>query len=88
MSDVSHFDDVQASDLTADQIRGIIQQLDLDLYNLARDGKDAGATYRVGDRTVSKVEWVRELRKTRRYYADLLARIPAAEVTLYDDPHV
>ena len=88
MTDVVNFDGVEGTDLTADQIRGIITQLDLDLYNLARDGKHAGATYRVGDRMVSKAEWVRQLRETRQYYAQLLARIPTMAVTVYDDPDV
>ena len=88
MNDVTSFDNVTGSDLTSDQLRGIIKQLDLDLYNLARDGKDAGATYRLGDRMVSKAEWVRQLRETRQYYAKLLAQLPAMTITVYDDPHL
>jgi hypothetical protein len=88
MADVTHFDDVTGADLTDDQLRGIIKQLDLDLYNLARDGKNAGATYRVGDRMVSKAEWIAQLRETRAYYQSILDRQPAMAVTVYDDPDV
>ena len=88
VTDVTDFSGVTGQELTADQIRGIVKQLDLDMYNLVRDGKNAGATYRIGDRMVSKVEWMRQLRETRQYYAELLARLPAIQTTVYDDPDV
>lgn len=45
MADLEHLNGVSGSELTATQIDAILQQIDLDVLNLLREGKLAAAKY-------------------------------------------
>ena len=47
MSDLTDLSSVSGTELTTEQIRGILQQIDLDITNLLRDGKLAALKYAV-----------------------------------------
>ena len=48
MSDLSDLSSVSGAELTAEQVRGILFQIDLDVTNLLRDGKLSALKYTVG----------------------------------------
>ncbi|MBL4884414.1 MAG: hypothetical protein JKY95_07755 [Planctomycetaceae bacterium] len=48
MSDLTDLSSVSGTELTAEQIRGILYQIDLDVTNLLRDGKLSALKYAVG----------------------------------------
>ncbi len=47
MSDLTDLSNVSGTELTAEQIRGILGQIDLDVTNLLRDGKLSALKYAV-----------------------------------------
>lgn len=47
MSDLSDLSSITGAELTAEQIRGILSQIDLDITNLLRDGKLSALKYAV-----------------------------------------
>lgn len=72
---------------TAAQLHGLIDKIDtLVLQVLSDDNPDAGASYRVGDRQVSRTEYLRWLLTTRRSYVQELARLPVWETTIVQTP--
>lgn len=91
MSDLTTLAGQQGSPLTEPQIRAILAQIDLDIFNLLRDGKLAALKYSVGtsigpaaDRSAN----LQTLLEARRQYQALLSQLPAWEVSqgIDDDP--
>lgn len=90
MADLTDLDSVSGDDLTEDQIRGIIRQVDLNIMNLLRDGKLAAARIAEntpGGKDVDRSAALRELRETRQFYVDVLENLnPSIVISQYDDP--
>lgn len=75
MSDLTNLDGVQGTELSADQIQGILAQVDLDLLNLVRDGKLAALKYSVGGAGGAQTDRAANLQallQARDYYQKLL----------------
>ena len=49
MSDLTDLSSVSGTELTAEQIQGILNQIDLDITNLLRDGKLSALKYAVAE---------------------------------------
>ena len=89
MPDITSFDGVGGSARTAAQLMAILEKIDLAVYNLLNStDKDAGASYRVGDRHLDRAGYLRWLLDARTEYRRQLARLPAWETTVYADPDV
>lgn len=91
MADLTDLTTASGTELTAAQINGILNQIDLDIFNLVRDGKLAASKYYKNgsagagmDRSLN----LQELRKTRESYQKLLDAMPAEHYSQYDDPHL
>lgn len=87
MSDLADLNGIQGSELSEDQIRGILAQIDLDLMNLVRDGKLAALKYRVGGAGGAETDRAANLRallEARDYYQKLLNDRPAWVVSQGD----
>jgi len=68
------------------KIANIVAELDAIIVG---DGSGADSNminYRSGDRQFNKTDRIRELRELLEYWRGELAKLPAEEVTLYDDP--
>ena len=79
MADLTNLDGVSAQQLTSDQIRGILAQIDLDLTNLVRDGKLSALKYGVpgpAGQTTDRAANMRALLAARDYYQKLLTSDP------------
>jgi hypothetical protein len=88
MADIANFDAVAGAARTAAQLLGLIEKIDLAIYNLINTGKDAGINYTVGDRSVDRDGYLQWLLSARKTYVLQLASLPAWEATVYDDPDV
>ncbi len=86
MADITSFSGVSAAALTAAQLLAIIEKIDLAIYNLLNTDKNAGVSYRVGDRTIDRDGYLLWLLDARKTYERQLASLPAWEPTVYDDP--
>ena len=86
MADITSFDGISAAARTAAEVLAIIEKIDLAIYNLVAGGKNAGARYRVGNRTLDRDGYLRWLLDARRLYQRYLANLPVWETTVYDDP--
>lgn len=87
MSDLPDLSSVSAQDLTEDQIKGILAQIDLDITNLLRDGKLSalkyslpGAAGAVTDRSAN----LKALLEARAYYEQLLHNRPNWNISQAD----
>ncbi|WP_437225304.1 hypothetical protein SH661x_004006 [Planctomicrobium sp. SH661] len=84
MSDLSNLDSVQGVELSAEQMRGILSQIDLDLLNLVRDGKLSALKYGVGGAAGQQTDRAANLRallEARDYYQKLLSSQPGWTVS-------
>ncbi|TWT42808.1 hypothetical protein KOR42_46120 [Thalassoglobus neptunius] len=84
MSDLSDLEHVSGDELTPVQIRGILNQIDLDITNLVRDGKLAAINYSVaGDSgvTTNRAANLQALLTARQYYQSLLNEIPSFQIS-------
>lgn len=82
-------DTLTGSPRTATQLHGLIDKIDtLVLQVLSEENPDAGASYRVGDRQVSRTEYLRWLLTTRQAYVQELSRLPVWETTVVQTPNV
>ncbi|MEW4490981.1 hypothetical protein AB1L42_23070 [Thalassoglobus sp. JC818] len=84
MSDLSDLSQVSGDELNPVQIRGILNQIDLDITNLVRDGKLAAINYAVaGDSgvTTNRAANLQALLTARQYYQSLLNDLPAFQVS-------
>lgn len=82
MPDLTSLDELSGAPLTEAQLQGILNQLDLDIANLARDGKLAAMpeTEDTGAAT-DRAANLRALFTARQYYESLLRSLPAWEVS-------
>ena len=88
MSDLTSLDDVTGQPLSEAQIRGILAQIDLDILNLARDGKLAALKYSaVGDGSpaADRAVNLQALLAARKHYEALLQSLPAWETSQGED---
>lgn len=79
MADLTSLDGVKGQEINAEQIRGILSQIDLDLMNLVRDGKLAALKYGVngvGGQSTDRAANLRSLLEARDYYQRLLESHP------------
>lgn len=86
MADITNFDGVSGAARTAAQLLAIIEKIDLAVYNLLNTDKNAGVSYRVGDRSYDRDGYLRWLLEARKEYQQQLAALPSWEETVYDDP--
>lgn len=80
MSDLTSLAQVQGSPLTEEQIRGVLQQIDLDLLNLVREGKLSALKYSVGGaggQVTDRAANLKALLAARDHYQKLLSSLPA-----------
>lgn len=84
MSDLTNLDAVSGPELAADQIRGILRQIDLDLMNLVRDGKLSALKYAVGGaagQSTDRAANLQALLAARDHYHKLLSQQPGWAVS-------
>jgi hypothetical protein len=86
MADITNFDGVSAGARTAGQLLALIEKIDLAIYNLVNEDKNAGISYRIGDRHVDRAGYLRWLLDARKTYVRQLTSLPAWETSVYDDP--
>lgn len=82
MADLTDLTGVSGDELTEDQIRGILAQIDLDIMNLVREGKLSALRYGVaghGRQLTDRAANLKALREARQYYEKLLRELPAWE---------
>ena len=86
--DLTDLSNVTGTELTDEQLRGILSQIDLNITNLLRDGKlaalkykDAGDTGRTADRAVN----LDALLAARETYQRILSSRPAWRLTIARD---
>ncbi len=88
MSDLTNLDDVTGQPLTEAQIRGILAQIDLDILNLARDGKLAALKYSTagdGAPASDRAANLQALLAARKHYETLLQALPVWETSQGED---
>ena len=90
MADLTDLDSVSGSDLTEEQVRGIISKIDLNIYNLLNDGKLGLARIAEntpGGKEVDRSVAIQQLRELRSFYVDVLQNLnPVIVLSQYDDP--
>ena len=80
MPDLSDLNDLDGSMLTEAQIQAILNQIDLDVLNLLRDGKLATSKYTTpgpGGETMDRAAGLLALLSAREKYEALLKSMPA-----------
>ena len=86
MADLPDLSTVSGSDLTEEQIKGILEQIDLDIVNLLRDGKLSALKYGIagqaGQRT-DRAANLKALLEARALYEQLLKSRPAWETSQF-----
>ena len=84
MPDLTDLTSVTGTDLSEDQIKGILAQIDLDIVNLLRDGKLSALKYGlIGQRghLTDRAANLRALLQARAQYEQLLKSLPSWEVS-------
>ncbi|WP_437206453.1 hypothetical protein [Planctomicrobium sp. SH664] len=79
MSDLDNLNAVTGTELTNEQIQGILQQIDLDILNLVRDGKLSALKYAIGGRAGQSTDRganLQALLEARNHYQQLLNQRP------------
>ena len=82
MSDLSDLNDLDGAGLTEAQIQAILNQIDLDVLNLLRDGKLAASRYATpgpSGATMDRAAGLQALLAAREKYEALLRSLPAWE---------
>lgn len=82
MADLSDLNDLDGVELTEGQIRAILNQIDLDVLNLLRDGKLAASKYTAsgpnpGGQKMDRASGLLALLAAREKYEALLKGLPA-----------
>ncbi len=80
MADLTNLDSVAGNELTATQIQGILQQIDVDIMNLVRDGKLAALKYSVpgnAGQSTDRASNLSALLAARDHYQNLLIAMPS-----------
>lgn len=84
MADLTDLTSISGDELTEDQIRGILAQIDLDITNLVRDGKLSALKYwapgEAGHRADRSVNLM-ALLEARKHYERLLEKLPGWSVS-------
>ncbi len=84
MADLTNLSSISGEDLTEDQIKGILAQIDLDITNLLRDGKLSAAKYSAsgpGGQSTDRAANLRTLLQARKHYERLLHSLPGWDVS-------
>jgi hypothetical protein len=84
VADLVTLEGLEGAATSEGQVRGILQQIDLDIANLARDGKLAALKYAVpgaAGRSADRAINLKTLLEARRYYEGVLSRLPAMETS-------
>jgi hypothetical protein len=80
---LTSFAGVSGTPRSAAELHGLIEKIDLLILNLlSEEGYDAGASYKIADRSVSRTEYLRWLLETRREYVQELTRLGVWEPTV------
>ena len=89
MADITDFSSVSGEELSEAQILGIINRIDLNVFNILANKWDAVPYAEFGSAGHRKDpdKLLKELRQLRAMYVAKLQEIPAFEVTVWDDPH-
>ncbi len=90
MADLANLDSLSGDDLTEEQIRGIIRKIDLNIANLANDGKLGAARIAenyAGGQSVDRAAALDGWLKARAFYKQLLEEIPTVVMSQFDDPY-
>ncbi|WP_417849061.1 hypothetical protein [Thalassoglobus sp.] len=80
MTDLTNLDSVSGSELTSQQIQGILKQIDLDITNLVREGKLSALKYSVpgkAGQSTDRAANLNALLTARAHYQHLLNTLPA-----------
>ena len=86
MADLENLNDVSGGELSEGQIRAILNQIDLDVLNLLRDGKLAASKYTAagpssGGQKMDRASGLLALLAAREKYESLLRALPAWEAS-------
>lgn len=84
MTELTNLNSLSGQELTDEQLRGLLAQIDLDITNLVRDGKLAALRYGVGGaggQTTDRAANLRALLAARDHYQNLLAGRPGWAVS-------
>ena len=87
MVDLTAMDEVSGNDLTEEQIKGILTQIDLDITNLVREGKLSALNYSIGgqaSRTADRAGNLRALLEARSQYQQLINSLPSWNLTSFE----
>ena len=79
MTDLTNLDTVTGNELSVQQIRGILSQIDLDITNLVREGKLSALKYAVtgtAGQSTDRAANLSALLSARNFYQHLLERQP------------
>lgn len=98
MADLVSLDSLSGEEISDEQLHGLINQLDLDIANLLRDGKLSALNYGVGraargtGRWANRGEALQAMTEARQLYQGILDRrtaadeaAPAFSVSVHDD---
>jgi hypothetical protein len=89
MADVASFDGISADPLSYDQIQAIINQIDLNIYNLMLEGKNATLYYQQNGPAGKMADHARALEAlmlAKKQYQVMLDQIPYEVHSQFDDP--
>ncbi|MAT14598.1 MAG: hypothetical protein CMJ46_04935 [Planctomyces sp.] len=89
MADLPNLDEVTGEELSDEQLRGVVAQIDLDIVNLLRDGKLSALKYGIGGpegRTMDRSANLKALLAARQYYDSILRQRPGWETSQYAEP--
>ncbi len=88
MADISSFSGVSGSDLTEAQILGILERINLNIYNLLDNKHTIGFRQEHGTAgfQMDYGQALRELRELKKHYESLLSDVPELQVSIFDDP--
>lgn len=85
MADLADLTGVSGTELSTEQIRGILAQIDLDILNLVRDGKLSALKYAMGGaggQQADRAANLQALLAARTHYERLLSAQPGWEVSV------
>ena len=88
MTDLPDLSTVSGDDLSVEQLQGILNQIDLDITNVLRDGKLSALKYSIsgsGGQSTDRAANLNALLEARAHYEKLLREAPAFEVSEYTD---
>ena len=87
MADLTDLSSVAGTELSEQQVQGILNQIDLDITNLVRDGKLSALNYATGGqagRSSDRAGNLRALLEARAHYQTLLENRPSWNVNQFD----